>query len=680
MGNAFVEKLKELGLKHGEKAGLAIASMVFLMCIGMAATQKTIGTTPDQIKAAAKASESNLNRREDRSTIIQKLVDKGIKETDFAKVVDEQVKTALVPASFKSDREWIIPEPGAGLLRDTPKLIAATQLYAYPGRGGFLVFELDEDGNRIPDKEKKEAPKDTSSRRRRRRRSAMGAPSGGMMGMMGMRKKSGKSKAEQEREAKVERERKTRELQNKLAGPSGGEDVETAKSEQTAKEFPDKEMLKGFRWVAVTGVLDHAQMRANYRDALKNPAVAHPHYRRLDLQRQILQPDGTWSRWQTVDAKKNLDILENICEEVTDEDELTPPTVRPEGLVDSLPFLKNGLWEKVHVASLVPKEKKDIPKVPSADEGFPGMGGMGGMGGMMGRMMGRGQMNQMMGGMSNMGNMMAQGGGDRMMRGGMMAGMGMGMGMGGMMGGGTETLGNQWKSEEKKVMVRALDFTVDEDTTYRYRTRIVVWNPNLNRDDVLNASVDTKSEELRGPWSEPTDAVAMPPDVMPYAMGTLPKSSKSDSKISFQVIRFHEADGVTVPSTFEAAPGEVIGELRPRAIPSAEGTGPKSKPIDFGTRQIVLDSQGGDLQALPSGLVGPALRRPAFALLLRSDGSVIVHSEADDASNEVRKDIAANYQREIDQSSKKRESSQGIGGMGMMGGMMRSMMGMGRGK
>ena len=152
--NAIVEQLKELGLRHGEKAGVAIASMAFFVCVGMAANQKTIDTTPEQIKKAAQQSESNLNRPEKRETIIEKLAEKGIKDSDFAKVVDEQVKTALVADNYKAAREWVTPEPGAGLIRDTPTLIAVTELYAYPGRGGLLVYELDEKGNRIPDTDK----------------------------------------------------------------------------------------------------------------------------------------------------------------------------------------------------------------------------------------------------------------------------------------------------------------------------------------------------------------------------------------------------------------------------------------------------------------------------------------------------------------------------------------------
>jgi hypothetical protein len=50
--NAIGEMLKDLGLRHGEKAGVAIASMAFFMCVGLAANKPTITTTPEQIKKA----------------------------------------------------------------------------------------------------------------------------------------------------------------------------------------------------------------------------------------------------------------------------------------------------------------------------------------------------------------------------------------------------------------------------------------------------------------------------------------------------------------------------------------------------------------------------------------------------------------------------------------------------
>ena len=656
--NAIVEQLKELGLRHGEKAGVAIASMVFLLCVTMAATQKSIETSPDQVKKSADLSQSNLTRTEKRETIIEKLSEKGIKDSDFAKVVDEQVKLALVSDNYKAAREWVTPEPGAGLIRDTPVLITVTELYAYPGRGGILLFALDENGERIPDPD---AGKDVSPEQRRRRRRR--APPGGMAGRGGMGggapKKRGKSQAEIQRLEKEEQARKERQLRGKLVGVDTSEDSKAKDEKDAAPEVPEKEVTKGYRWVVITGVLDHAKLVANYKVALKNPAVAHPNYRRLDLQRQTLQPDGTWTKWEIVASDENLKVLDNLPEV---DEELTLDNVRPKSLVDPLPFLKAGLWEKVHIGSLVPKEKKEIPK----NNPMPGSGMMGGMGRQMGGM----------GGMPGPGMNSGMGAGGSRMMGGMMGGM-MGRMMGGGMSGGTESPGDFWRSDEKNVMIRAFDFTAKEDTTYRYRVRIVVFNPNKGRDDIdVTKSVDNKSDELRGPWSDQTDSVTMPADVMPYALTTVPPGQTSDMRVTFQVIRFHPDSGVTVPRSFDAAPGELIGEPRTSDIPVSDGTGKKSKVVDFNSRQIVLDvfaiKKTGGYQHLPAGFVGPPIARPALALLLRPDGTVALHNEADDESNEVRKDIYANYHHEIDQSGKKRERSTG---MGMMGSMMRGGMG-----
>ena len=56
----------------------------------------------------------------------------------------------------------------------------------------------------------------------------------------------------------------------------------------------------------------------------------------------------------------------------------------------------------------------------------------------------------------------------------------------------------------------------------------------------------------------------------------------------------------------------------------------------------------------------PSLK-PALALVLRPDGSVVLHNEADDEANDVRRDIETNYKHEINQSTKKRERRHGLG-------------------
>jgi len=257
------------------------------------------------------------------------------------------------------------------------------------------------------------------------------------------------------------------------------------------------------------------------------------------------------------------------------------------------------------------------------------------------------------------------------------------MGMGMMGGGATETLADFWRSEEKKVMVRALDFTAQPDESYRYRVRIVVYNPNLGRESDTAPGVDTKSDELAGPWSEPTAEVHMPPDVTAYAMGSINPTAKSEMKVTFQVVKFNPDDGMILPRNFDAGPGEIIGDSRSTPVPTSDGTGQKSKLVDFNSHLLVVDVAGGT-QALPSDFPGNVINQPAFALLLRPDGAVEVRDEAEDRPDEVRKDVETNYKRELKDSDKIRESSMGSGsgmmGSGMMGsGMMGpGMMGSGR--
>ena len=100
-------------------------------------------------------------------------------------------------------------------------------------------------------------------------------------------------------------------------------------------------------------------------------------------------------------------------------------------------------------------------------------------------------------------------------------------------------------------------------------------------------------------------------------------------------------------------------------VPSSEGDGKKSIPVDFHTRQIVLDAEGGP-EALPRDIPGAMIDRPVFALLLRPDGGVAVRQQADDVNDEFRNDLTRNYAHELKESDKKRENSVGSGYGGMM--------------
>ena len=184
------------------------------------------------------------------------------------------------------------------------------------------------------------------------------------------------------------------------------------------------------------------------------------------------------------------------------------------------------------------------------------------------------------------------------------------------------------KTEEDEVMVRTLDFTVEPDATYQYRMRIVVVNPNEKREDV-SPGTDVTSRELNGPWSEPSDEVTVPADVVTFAVAK-PRSGRRPDQVEYKVVRFNPDDGRTVVSTFSAAPGEVIGEFKTAAVAEFDGKGRTSKPVDFTSHQVVLDALGGPppLPTLP-GVQGQ-FEVPALSTVIRPDGTLVVRNQARD--------------------------------------------------
>jgi hypothetical protein len=605
VANASVDKLKALGLRHGEKLVMALTAALCLFFMFTAASQETISLTPDQVKQAASQAESTLNRNQPPEDILKRLEDEGIKNPGFETIVEQQQKNLLVADNYRPHQLWVSPEPGAGLIRDMPELIAPTELYAYPGRGGALVFELDESGNRLPDPDAAQAADPEKEARRSKTRG------------------SAKAKAREAQKKKEEEEKRKHEEEIRKKAIVGGvaKPAETP-TEATAAQGPMKEITRGVRWVSITGVLDYKTLRENYLTALKRPEVAFPHFKQLEVERQVKESDGSWSEWTALDMKRNREILDNLPEE---DEEWTPENVRISAIVAPLPFLKAGWWERVHVARMVPKEKLEVAPAPAAGAGGPGEGGT----------------------IPYVEPPMATPEPPPMME---MAGGG----MEGMYGGGAEST-NFEHNDSPELMLRALDFTVDPDATYRFRVRIVVYNPNRGREDVSYGE-DTKSVELFGPWSEPTEEVTMPPDVATYALAKEPTIPRKLDQVKFEVVRWLADDGVTVVKPFTAAPGEIIGEVRSADLPILDKSGkkPENRRVDFNSHQLVLDAMGGNQPMPPLGPgLGSQFAVPATSLVVRPDGSVAVRSQANDAHDQVRRDIYDNYTRAVKDLEKK---------------------------
>lgn len=650
MANAAVEKLKMFGLHHGEKLGVGLAATLLVAFVGVAVSKPVLDMQPDQLTKAADASDSNLNQKQKEEDILAKLEEGGLKTPNFLAMVENQSKNALNPDDYRAKLEWVVPEPGAGLIRDQPELIAPTELIAFPGRGGVLMYALDANDKPIVDEN---AAKNNNL--------AMGP--GNMAGRPPAKGAAGLDKAQQE----AEKQRKAS-LAGTVNAAKEKEEKEKEKAEAgNAAPVPVyKEETKGQRWVTITGVINHAKLKENWATALKTPpGGAAPNYFGVDLERRQKTPEGQWTEWAAVDPKKNYRVLDNIPEVA---EELVPDDRRFEALVDPLPFLRAGYWTGVHVAKLVPPEARTLNR-PDAGlgggmmgmmEGGMGMPGMGGMSGMMGSG-GAGDSSMGRGSMSSMGGM----GGSGSMSGSMMGGMAGMSGEGGYGGAGEDT--NFTKSDQPELMIRKLDFSVDPDTTYQFRARVVVVNPNKNQTNV-NPGVDVESEHLSGPWSEPTAEVTVPPDVAAYAQNPVTQERRSDI-VQFQVMKWDSNSGHTIIKTDDATPGGIVGEFGTAQVPSSDGKGPSNTNIDFNARVVLLDSLGGT-QLLPtiSGVERNRFETPVVAMVVRPDGTIAVRNQASDKLDSVRIDMFNTYNQAIKDSGKKRQPPGGMMGSGGMPG------------
>ncbi len=95
--------------------------------------------------------------------------------------------------------------------------------------------------------------------------------------------------------------------------------------------LPAKELVGEIRSVVVTSIVDHRAIQASVLtirlaflpEAGKKPDSVTPQpadkiYRRIDVERQVLEASGAWSEWQPVDLRSNVRVLNNLREEDTE--------------------------------------------------------------------------------------------------------------------------------------------------------------------------------------------------------------------------------------------------------------------------------------------------------------------------------------------------------------------------
>ncbi len=664
MANPTVEKLKVFGLRHGEKLAMGTVALIFFFCAYSAWVHPTIPITPEEVEKTAKEAKGNLSRRQDPASIATNLATAGVKPQGFEKKVDALQAGVADVAKYKLDKPFVIPEPGAGLIRDMPELLAPSKLYVHTGRGAVRVFALD-------DERKLKLKVDDDAKKGGNRTAKPKAPRGAGLGLGGLgggtaKKPKGGSLAEAEKQK--EDEDAERRKKNAIAGiedVANKDEVKPADDDATTPADKYETKLRGYRFVTAVGTFPHKLQKDLFAKALKiDAASATPQYLRLDIERQELNGDNSWGDWTKVVRSANEELLDIRTKK---EDEIVPDEARIETLVDPLPFLEVGYWVGAHPAALVPKELL-APKAAAGTEKD-------------GTASGKGNMNKMGGGNAGMTAKDYEkraGGGP----GGGGAGYGAGMKASGAMGGGqmnfgqtpkgasgTPAAGDFEKSGSDAIMVRALDFDVKPDATYRYRVRVVFANPNLGWESV-GPGVDARTKELNGPWSPVTAEVGIPADIATYATGKTPAVPGMPSEaIHFEVVAWNELDGLTLVKSFEEAPGQIIGAKENITLPDEKGS--KTRQIDFTSRQVLADTVGGTRPAADIQAFGTTrMEVPILALVVRADGMLILRDQAKDAASGEMAEMKAIFEQiKSDGASKSKKTNSTLGGaLGAMGG------------
>ncbi len=128
------------------------------------------------------------------------------------------------------------------------------------------------------------------------------------------------------------------------------------------------------------------------------------------------------------------------------------------------------------------------------------------------------------------------------------------------------------------------DVSVELGKTYRYRTRVRLWNRYVGRAEALQDPAQAKRSVLIGEWSLPSDPVTATPDTYFFLLG-----SRRDTQTAVvEVWKWRE--GAWINKSFTAAVGDVIGGVRRIRLDTPDGDGERTYArVDFTTGAVVLD-------------------------------------------------------------------------------------------
>lgn len=198
------------------------------------------------------------------------------------------------------------------------------------------------------------------------------------------------------------------------------------------------------------------------------------------------------------------------------------------------------------------------------------------------------------------------------------------------------------------LMLRFFDYSVQPNVAYRYRTRLVLLDPNnpdiaggpdprhleIKVTDRLREDKKKATEKVpvvfyvEGPWSDPSPTLFSGGDYQLVA-GSV-SVSKDGPRASVMALKFDAQDGKSIPAEFNLTRGAVVGRSQPLdvwALDPSSMTLVKVNKVEFRTTLQIADIRGGE--KLPTS--GSPLLAPGEVLVITEDGRLVVQEELGDA-------------------------------------------------
>lgn len=275
------------------------------------------------------------------------------------------------------------------------------------------------------------------------------------------------------------------------------------------------------------------------------------------------------------------------------------------------------------------------------------------------------------------------------------------------------------------LLLRFLDVDVRPGYSYQYRIQVRMKNPNFGKESEVSEPSDAKKEFLEGPWVEIPDIVTFPPDHHLYAYDPAQyvKAAEDVSRYlggsntrNVQLLNFlfdspyvkqgkhaaiqmqtwmmqvrssgvsNEPVGNWVVTEMPAIPGEYIGRRQLVKLPLWSSSlasyvlrelsnvasivglptsiQPKGWVVDFGTKLVLVDFEGGNLKTTVDGK-SVEDSNPTELLILLPDGKLTIHNSAKDMADPKRIAREDNWTKWLnDVQSLKQPTTPGTGGTG----------------